>query len=366
MNPFAGKYNSIYEVAALSGRTREVADLQERIRRRQDVLLLGPEGVGKSSMLLCALSKEFCEEMAATHHLLITAPFEYPTRLAEERVFPFLVDNIISAVRRVLDPDVGSRLADKILMEAERHLEPTGMFKHVIDMLYDEEGYCCVLVIDNFERFTSSEDVTMAQHEIMRSLMQEGHLRFVVATNYDLSQDSLPPQIKGSFYLQKFYGCELPLGGLSKADTRNFLVSLGGERFDVLSEQLFGISGGIPRLLLTSASEAYNLLEETGASELTLAQWGRVRQNTLEHLTTLMSHWCQALTETRMQVLQKVAKGARSVAEAGAAEVLSRDRGLLRKTRRGDYEIVAGLLADYLQKTPTVETSPEPWRWIWQ
>ena len=356
LNPFIGRNNIVCELADLAGRADQVNALWKQIREHRDVLLMGPEGIGKSSLLQCALSLDFRRQAAEEHHLLITSPFEYPTRLEGDRLFAFLVDELITAVRRVLDGAKGAELAEKIRLEVASHLEPSRMLKGVVDMLHDTAGYCSVLVIDNFERFTSSEEVTMAQHEIMRSLMEQGHLRFVVATNFDLSKDSLPPHVQGSFYLQKFFGCEMPLEGLSRNETKRYLTSLASPSFAALYRKLHELSGGIPRLMTICASKAYDLMMACNSTELTDEAWAQVQQYALEQFATYFKHWCSMLTDARRSVLMELVNGARSFADNGTAEALSKDRGLLRRDVTGRYSLISPLFAAYLQAHPLTGT----------
>lgn len=363
MNPYRGLNGAVEELESLYGREEMILRLQSAVRGRRDVLLLGPEGVGKSSLLECAFSWEFRKAMAA-RRILITPRFEFPVELETDRVFPYLIEQLRSALVP-LDDETEGRVREAIRRKMSEQLEPRAMFRSVVDMLVGEFRFRFCMVIDSFERFTSSKNVTMDHHETMRSMLETGSLRFVVSTNYDLSQDSLPKDTRGSLLLQRFSTCDMRVEGLGQEAACAMLdglkegfgpdrsmTELLGPRMD----QLMQMTGGVPALLLLGAAEAYDQLRANGWAALTDAQWETIHYRTREGAELTMDHWCRMLSEERLDLLKHVAKGPvkpRDTEETGRMGYLERYRGLL--TMVGEkYAHTVGLLAEYV---PGVEKS---------
>jgi len=363
MNPFRGKNHTVVEMSRLYGRNWDVNALWNSIEEGNDVLLLGPEGVGKSSLLQCAMSTEYRRRMAQERGILITRPFDYPVKLENEKVFPFLVDQVTLSLS-VLPESDEERISQRISREKGRFSDSKELFTSVINMMYDREQYRIVLVIDNFERFTSSPEVTMDQHETMRDLLEKGYLRFVVATNYDLSKDSLPQGIKGSYLLQKFMGSEQKVAGISMDHAYDMLTRMGGTEMDSLSDRLWEMTGGIPALLIRAAGEACDLMETTPAKEWREEHWARVSDRVYEAGKLTLKHWCGMMTEPLVATLKEILEKKGVCQDVGRAGMLV-NRGLIREARSGGgrYEFVNALLERYVREgnvEPTDMNPPAP------
>lgn len=363
MNPFRGKNHTVVEMSRLYGRNWDVNALWNSIEEGNDVLLLGPEGVGKSSLLQCAMSTEYRRRMAQERGILITRPFDYPVKLENEKVFPFLVDQVTLSLSILPESDE-ERISQRISREKNRFSDSQELFTSVVNMMYDREQYRIVLVIDNFERFTSSPEVTMDQHETMRDLLEKGYLRFVVATNYDLSKDSLPQGIKGSYLLQKFMGSEQKVSGISMDHAYDMLTRMGGMEMDSLSDRLWEMTGGIPGLLIRAAGEACDLMETTPAKEWKEEHWGRVTDRVYEAGKLTLKHWCGMMTEPLVATLKEILEKKGVCQDVGRAGMLV-NRGLIREARSGGgrYEFVNALLERYVREgnvEPTDMNPPAP------
>ncbi len=202
MNPFASRW-PLESRQDWAGCDRAFEQLQEYISQRVNVCVLGPQGSGKSSLLNCFFSFPVRRRMAAEQHILVCRADLSPTADGEE-MCQYLYDQLVYGVRRLL---AGSSLQTELLAELEiiqSHAALTRL-QQTIEMLHDY-GYFILLVMDNFETFTSSPTITMNHHEVFRSLIEGGRLQCVVATDYDLSRDSLPADVRGSYFLQKFTG----------------------------------------------------------------------------------------------------------------------------------------------------------------
>lgn len=382
MNPYRGMNCCVDMEKFLYGREDLIEVLRSRLMRRMDTLLLGPEGVGKSSLLLCAFSWEF-RKMMAERQILITPPFAFPLDLERDRIFPYLIEQLISALVP-LDDATEVRIREAIHRKMAEQLEPRATFSSVVNMLRDEWGYSFCMVIDNFERFTTSREVTMEHHETMRAMLERGYLRFVVATNYDLSTDSLPDNVKGSYLLQRFRDCEVLVAGLEEnaaavmlngmmtsmlQDRLSQRQMIRGAEFtmamqlaelglkqsmtDMLGsrlQQMMTLTGGVPALVLMAAAEAYDFLKGNRGEALSDEQWSKICERTRKGANQLMDHWSRFLTEEQLVVLKKLAHRAApgNDEEEGLMGYIAKYRGLLVCDEQDFFSHAVGLFAEYV------------------
>lgn len=355
MNPFRGNNRVILRPENLPGRQKAIHDLQQRVENELDTLLLGVEGSGKSSLLNCAMNNDFRSRMLLERNILITRPFVYPVSLKHDSVFPFLIDQIVSALNVIQDEEQRSKVRSSIDMDIRTYLLPDDQFKSVINTLFDSYQYTIVLVIDNLERFTCSTEVNMAQHELMRDLLEKGQLRFLVATDYDVSKDSLPVGIKGSYLLQKFSDCEYVLSGLkedvilSLLDRMNNLVT--ETQLEEITEHVYDMTHGIPVLVNGMAAVIYDYLENKPFDQWDNHVWQEIENDLYvsEPMQKTLQHWCNMLSEDMVRAMNDVYKNHGVVNNIGAAGQLVA-RNLLVKGSGGQYPFVTPLLERYIRE----------------
>ncbi len=302
MNPFASRW-PLESRQDWAGCDRAFEQLQEYISQRVNVCVLGPQGSGKSSLLNCFFSFPVRRRMAAEQHILVCRADLSPTADGEE-MCQYLYDQLVYGVRRLL---AGSSLQTELLAELEiiqSHAALTRL-QQTIEMLHDY-GYFILLVMDNFETFTSSPTITMNHHEVFRSLIEGGRLQCVVATDYDLSQDSLPADVRGSYFLQKFTGflCMQPL---TEEQAAAFIAGKQAGSPMQLDDRAIRtvhlLSGGVPWVLEAVAEAVFDSLEQ-GEGKLNGAQ--ATRQAYQASLPIFRS-WCKLLTEPQLEVLEQLA-----------------------------------------------------------
>ena len=195
-------------------------------------------------------------------------------------------------------------------------------------------GFRLVYVLDNFERFTTSRQVTMEHHEKMRSLLDK--TQYVVATNFDLNRDSLPPEVQSSYLLQMFADNEITLGGLSLEESEQYIRrELKKNDFEFpqsLIQELHAISGGIPKLLHNAAFHAYEYLEQ---EDLTSIKGTDIPKKIYGDMQKTMDNWRVLLTPNQVKVLKELKGKSGQPGELGdsAAQLLVQ-RGVLRPVCR--------------------------------
>lgn len=306
-NPFSGSKLPVRRSRDLIGRQAASSKLEELLLKRMNAVIMGPEGIGKSSFLNAFLDRERRLRMAREARLLIVRTM-FPVHLAGEDVYHYLADAIESSLSILLEADPLN--ADLIIAEVatKRNLEFGSSRLQEICKVIDEREYDITLVIDDFENFTSSRSIAMDHHALMRNLIRDHYANYVVATNYDFNQDSLPKAVSGSFLLMEFSGNEIILPGFDEEECRAYLEAQGAEGF--FSEEECGImmdiSGGIPALLRITAEAAWDKKQTTPV--LTDDVWDDIVDQLCAdpRVKRYMSQWCRVLTAKHIEVFDQL------------------------------------------------------------
>lgn len=340
-----------------AGRKAAQEELIEKLRKGVNTVVMGVEGVGKSALLGSVFTTEYCRRMALEEHILVNQ-ISYQTDLATEDIYYFFADSVRDAAENLADcgeealyEDIKNR-ADQYKKE---NSTPQGYFQKICKYIHSK-GYCVVLVIDQFERFTSSKHVLAEHHDVMRNVLVEKNLCFVVATDYDFDKEALPQNASGSLLLQLFAGHEISLKGLDREECEVFLCGISGAD-DFTPEELgklFRLTGGIPHLLCRAA---YYALEQKEAGED--ISWRDVKESVLRDCGGLMDRWLGILTTQETELLGELAG---QIEDAVPVRVDLRDgavplllkRGLIVDLGDNCYDFNSRLFQDYcIQHSPT-------------
>lgn len=298
-NPFVS-YSPLESQNNWIGDTNPFIMLSHNMRMRNNVCILGVQGTGKTSLLQCFFNIEYIRRMAQDEKTIICS-VDLSLQQSGSDVCQYLADRIKSTARLLL---IGSPYYQMFIdaLKAEDATTPQALLQNIIGIL-NLLGYHVVLIMDRFERFTSSTTITMGHHETLRSLIEANMLRCIVATNYDLSKDSLAPGVKGSYLMQKFTN-HICLKGMPQDVAVQYIqnqqldskIQLPNELIAKLTE----ISGGIPLLLEYAAESAYdNLSKNEGkinGRELTAEIYEKSRP--------VLRSWCDSLTAAQIRVLK--------------------------------------------------------------
>lgn len=331
MNPFSGKTMPIDNPDNLLYRDEAIRTLKKRMKKGVQTVILGAEGVGKSSLLNSFFNRDY-RIQAAKEHTLISRVTEFPVDLKEEEIYHYFADMAVTSVR-ILSQCGKTDEMNEIIKQCEdiRNKSSNGenRFVSTISLLHDIFGYHVVMLIDNFERFTSSKEVTIKHHDTMRKLLSCS--QYIVATNSDLNKDTLPPNVSASLFLQDFGGNEIRLGGWTVDETKAFLKErLNGNNIsfsEELAEKIYIVSGGIPLLLNMAADYAYKFIEANKTEEGLTFNPGLYRD---ERIQTLLFHWCKMLTPLQTQAVKNMINNKADGSDKKQLKVLYL-RGLLDK-----------------------------------
>ena len=359
MNPFMGSM-PIENINDWIGSKKIFETLDFCVRQRANTCIMGVEGSGKTSLLHCCFSFPYRKKMAVEKKVLVYSA-DLSNKTDGEAICACLADQLKYAVRRLLkDEGVLEDIMDA-LVRLDARSATTELYQ-IISLLHNEYGYFIVLVMDHFELFTSSARVTMEHHEIFRSLIDNGSMQCIVATNYDLSQDSLPRDVKGSFYLQKFTQ-SITMNPLTEYEVFDYIRKKQNEpAVDIKMNEkqiaaVYRLSGGIPLVMEITAKCVYDVLEQNGGK----MDGKKATTAAFDNCQPLFRSWCKLLTFTQVEVLSLLASRAQNNNEFAAIdftgdpsyekEVLAlKKRGILQKKKAlldetgnplpvGDYEV---------------------------
>lgn len=294
-NRYHGTNPALIRVEELHGREEVFRELDNHMKNRRSVVVMGVEGVGKSSLLNCYFNLEYRQRMAAEQRILIRVT-DFPIDRDTDGIYQYLAEGVLYAVDALNQEetaDIYGKLRDKCVQKMNECKDTASRFQQVCEVI-QEFGYFIMLVIDGFERFVSSPQVKMEHHNLMNTLISK-NLSFVVATNFDFNQDSLPATVSGSFLLMKFAGNEIKLKGLSEENCTELLAP--GDFTPEEIHQMWILSGGIPFLFRKSAEHTFRHKQE-GA-----IVWKDILKETYMDVCPLLARWCKLLSANQVRVL---------------------------------------------------------------
>ena len=369
-NPFSGNMPPVKRSREHIGRGNAFARLESLLTRRMNAVIMGPEGIGKSSFLNAFFDRALRLRMAREDRLLIVRTM-FPIHLAGEEVYHYLADAIESSlsILRETDPQEAERIIGEV--SSKRSMEFGSSRLQEICKFLDDQEYDITMVIDDFENFTSSKSIQMDHHGIMRDLIKKHYANYVVATNYDFNQDSLPAAVSGSFLLMEFSGNEIVLDGFTEEECLAYLEAQGAggcfsrKECGVLRE----ISGGVPALLRITAEAAWS--RKQTVRNLRDDDWDEIVGQLSEdpRVKNYMAQWCRVLTEKHVEVLNQLMEESNKLGQIrdqslSAAVTSLRDRGLLVPRRRDGniledcFDFNSDLLADHCYNTVLTVSNP--------
>ena len=340
MNPFMGRA-PVESREDWFGSQRYFDELNSCIAQRANTVVLGVQGSGKTSLLRTMFSFDYCTRLAGEKKILICEA-DLSLEKDGDAICRYLEEQIREVAQFYLDD---SERKETMLQETKRGEggSSRSRLSRTITLLHRKYGYFIVLLIDHFERFTTSPMVTMEHHEVLRSLIEDGMLQCIVATDYDLSLDSLPPHMPGSYLLQKFTKSLRMQPLPQEAAVALLQRRQEGAEYQLpveLLETLFQLSGGIPWVLKATAEQVYaNMEENRGTLKMPVA-----KEAIYQACLPLFQSWCKYLTGKQAEAVRIVADQAEDNAHyagkdftGSQSDLLSavnvlKNRGILRQT----------------------------------
>ena len=308
MNPFIKNSMPIDKLDELFGRDEVVNKIKEYVESKVQTAIFGVEGVGKTSLLKSVFSTDY-RIKKAKEKILISPVTEFPSGLKHDDIFDHFIEIAINSVRVLSSCGMEDEM-NGILSELEPILSTnktrSDIFESVIGCIY-KNGYHIVMVIDNFERFTHSNEVTMHHHGILRSMLEK--IQYIVSTNYDFNETSLPENVSGSLYLMNFGGHEITVRGWTYDETVTYINScLNGQEISFspkLVDLICKDSGGIPLLVKLISQFAYNYIESNNTeSGMDLYDF-----HFDPKVQLILQHWSRLLTPSQIKSMRHLLNG---------------------------------------------------------
>lgn len=305
MNPFLTNSMPITETNALFFRDGEAQKIKDFVDARNQTVILGVEGVGKTSLLRTVFNKNY-RIQKAKEKTLVSRVTEFPSNLKDDDIYNHFIETILSAVN-ILSSCGENELMTAILNRCEsirtNFKAKEKQFEEIVNEIHDF-GFHIVIVVDNFERFTSSKEVTKHHHETLRKMLEK--TQYIVSTNYDLNEDSLPQGVSGSLYLMAFAGHEIRIGGWSYEYTKCYIQEQMKNSNIKFSEatisNLYFATGGIPVLVKLAGQYAYEYIEShQSEDDLKFAPVYNEKKVQL-----LLQHWSKMLTPMQITALRNI------------------------------------------------------------
>lgn len=300
LNIYHGTNPAVFQIEELYGRENVISEIENHVRNRRSIVLMGLEGVGKSSILNSFFNLEFCHKMAVEFRILIRVT-DFPIDRDTDGIYQYLTDGVLRSID-ALDQEETSyiyiRLRKKCIERIQECEDKASRFQQICEVIQDA-GYFITLVIDGFERFVSSPNVKMEHHNLMNTLISK-NLSYVVATNYDFNQESLPTLVSGSFLLMKFAGNEVKVRGLSE-DVCSVILKEGNFTQEQI-HQLRILSGGIPSILRKAAEHTFDQKDNA------ITDWKKIQNETYSDTKILLERWCKLLSPNQVEVLNIIAE----------------------------------------------------------
>ena len=311
MNPFEFNTMPVDSLSKLLNRDAEIEKLRDCVEKRKQTVILGPEGVGKSSLLNGVFDRDY-RIQKAKEKTLISPVTEFPSDLKDEDIYNHFAEMIVNSVRILSQCGLKGEM-DEILRECREIRNEgnpaEGYFEKIVNLLYHTYGYRLVMVVDNLEKFTSSKEANMKHHEALNRILY--CVQYIVATNYDLTVDSIAPGACGSFWLMNFAGNEIRIGGWSKEQVQDFIYGKtkdSGISFSSsLINTIYEITGGIPTVLNIAANYAYDYITQNKTEE-GLKLISPLYEK--EIVRTLFLRWCKMLQPMHITALKHLLQNA--------------------------------------------------------
>ena len=361
MNPFTGRRMPINDKEKLFFREKYFEELEDRIAERMQTAVLGVKGCGKTSLLQSFFCREYRIRVASVEKekgtpILISPLSEFPTHLNSEMVYHHFADMVVNSVR-ILSQCGKKDEMDEILAQLENirltSSNASSRLDSTIDLVHNTYGYYVIMLIDQFEHFTSSSEVTMDHHNLMKSLVEKEYFQFIIATNYDLNKDSLPPHVTGSHFISRFADNEICLKGWDLEEAKMILqMRLEDNEIQfsdaLIEEKIYPITGGIPELLNHAAAYAYDYIAENGTEDGIA-----FRENLYfdPQVQKLFKNWCTMLSEIQIKAIREMLvpenDGHVDALDLDTALRILDKRGVVEKHRNGSFSCNSKLFRSF-------------------
>ncbi len=299
------------------GRANELSELRSFLNGGQSVSIVGPHGIGKTSLL---------------RHLLRTTALSTPGS-GEQNLLAYMAGQALSSCRQdeIFTCFCGAIAAAlhaqcrerEPLLEGAASQTARAAFESAIRKL-NQRGLRVVLMLDDFEQLSQNPQVDVSFYNALRSAV--GRLRLVFLTSstrplFELAFFDHSQKILSSPFFNIF--AQVFLGLLTEAEARNMVrepMEAAGIAVSAwLEDFIYQLAGGHPYALQVSCFHAWEGFEDLN----------KIEQQTRQDLEPYFHAIWQELSPVEQEMLRHPAKA--GAQEAGNPALVVSLRNLTRK-----------------------------------
>ena len=305
-NPFNINGAALRNIDDFYGREGIITQLDHFISDQSSgcVQILGVMGVGKTSLLNAYFSFERKRAMAREYNILVCSVL-LDNKITCEDLSSNLFKKLKDSVREIIDTSDEKQaiISDIGFVDEVYGANKTG-FEELVLKLYEKYQYRIALIFDGFEHFTTSLSITQDHHNMLRTLVEKGALRCLVASNCDLEKTSLPKGIGDSYYIENF-SAPITMEPYTLNAATNFINRKLENNVIQFTppqiEYIYNLSGGIPRIFEVAAHYAYeNIFRNNGS--LQLKGFAESVYNQIK--SSVFEKWCKYFNEDHLHAIE--------------------------------------------------------------
>jgi hypothetical protein len=348
MNPFSSR-KPVRSAEMFFGRSRELLEISQFLRGNQSVSLDGPQGIGKTSLLLHLTRPSTAADLGLWNESLVRyidcAALEEESSLGVFRHFASML--AVEMESRNLPEEAELRKAAA---------SPSRLaFESAVRAL-NRRGLQLVFLLDHFERLSVNSRLDLPFFNALRSMAGRFRLAYLTASAsplIDLTYSGRSGEILSSPFFNIF--APLHLGLLPEEDARDLIqkpAQRTGHPFSKdMSDFLYRLAGGHPLILQTACYHALECPDDRA----------KIEEFTIREINPYLENIWRYLTATEKQTLLGAAGTSFSTSVAGSdTDVLDHlERQCLLIQENGRYVIPCKVWMDFLnRRSPSAGTAP--------
>jgi hypothetical protein len=338
-NPYSSR-EPVRSEEMFFGRSRELQEIAQFLRGNQSVSLVGPPGIGKTSLLL-HLMRPLTEKELGLGNGILACYLDCETAGEES------TEGVLRGFAAALMAEMKSRGLPEVDELRQAQVSPSRLaFESAVRAL-NRRGLAAAILLDDFERLSANTRLGVSFFNALRSAAGRLQLAYLTTSAdplIDITYTARPQETLSSPFFNIF--STLRLGLLDESDARDLIqkpATRAGRPFPPDRRvDLYRLAGGHPLILQTVCRHAWEHPDDSSGTE---AQCAREMQPHFERA------WLR-LTEAERRILLGTAGTPFSTSSTGP------EAGVLREienqclfiSSHGKYAYPGKLWADFVMR----------------